>query len=391
MSKPEVEKLLRKYTDGLCTDPEKALVESWHLDELKKSVETISEQEIISASNNIWSSIQQETAMKPKRTKIALYIKVASAAVLCVAIAYLIRSNLATSKLGGKLAKSAKLTPIKPGEIKATLTLGDGSKISLTGKKTGLVAHQQGIKIDKTSEGALVYTVVSTKTDKINEFNTLQTPTGGQFQVMLPDETKVWLNADSKLTYPAIFNKEDRQVTLIGEAYFEVTKKTDKAGKRIPFRVKSVLADGRSQLVEVLGTHFNINAYNNEPKIRTTLLEGSVRVANIDGDNARIIKPGQQAVWADNKTPIMIKNVYAADAVSWKDGFFSFNDEDLQTIMNKISRWYSVDVDYVGPKINKVFGGRISRFNSVNEVLDLLQTTGAVKFKITGRRILVMP
>ncbi|MET4083276.1 transmembrane sensor [Pedobacter sp. UYP30] len=391
MSKPEVEELLRKYTNGLCTDTEKALVESWHLEELKKSHRIVSEDEILDATSSIWSCIQHKTEIKPLRNLVTLYAKIAAAAIVCIALTYLLRNKIAKPQREIEQAKAVNLTPIKPGETKATLTLGDGSKITLTDSKLGLVAHQQGIKISKTNQGALVYTVVSANTDKKDVYNTLQTPFGGQFQVVLPDETKVWLNADSKLTYPAVFNQEDRQVSLVGEAYFEVAKKTDKAGKRIPFRVKSILADGRSQLVEVLGTHFNINAYNNEPKIKTTLLEGSVRVANLDGDNASIIKPGQQAVWADATSPILIKNVYAADAVSWKDGFFSFNDEDLQTIMNKISRWYSVDVEYVGPKINKVFGGRISKFNSVNEVLDLLQTTGAVKFKITGRRILVMP
>lgn len=391
MSKPELEDILRRYNQGLCTDSEKLLVESWHLAELKKADSVISEDEILNASSRIWSSIQQRTEIKRKQNVIALYAKIAGAAVVFIALAYLFRGKLSETDQVIEQTKSVNLTPIKPGETKATLTLGDGSKITLTGAKVGLVAQQQGIKISKTKEGGLVYTVVSANANKKNVYNTLQTPLGGQYQVILPDETKVWLNADSKLTYPAIFNQKDRQVTLVGEAYFEVAKKTDQMGKRVPFRVKSILTDGRSQLVEVLGTHFNINAYNNEPKIKTTLLEGSVRVANIDGANASVIKPGEQAVWASAESPILVKNVYAADAVSWKDGFFSFNDEDLQTIMNKISRWYSVDVEYVGPRINKVFGGRISKFNSVNEVLDLLQTTGAVKFKVTGRRIVVMP
>lgn len=391
MSKPGVEELLRRYNEGLCTANEKALVESWHLDELKTSNLIISEDEILQASSRIWVSIQQKNKTKYRRNRVALYAKFAGAAIVCIALAYLLRSELTKTQNVTEQTKAVNLMPIKPGETKATLTLGDGSKITLTDSKLGIVANQQGITISKTTEGALVYNVVSATTDKTNVYNTLQTPMGGQYQVVLPDGTKVWLNADSKLTYPAIFNQQDRQVALVGEAYFEVAKKIDKAGKRIPFRVKSVLLDGRSQLVEVLGTHFNINAYNNEPKMKTTLLEGSVRVANINGNNASIIKPGQQATWADAKSPLLIKDVYADDAVSWKNGFFSFSDEDLQTIMNKISRWYSVDVEYVGPKINKVFGGRVSKFNSVNDVLDLLQTTGAVKFKITGRRILVMP
>jgi len=390
MNKAEVEKLLEKYRAGLCTEQEKALVESWHLFELSEKKSDLKHDDIVEARTQIWQAIEEQTELNAKSNYIT-WLKVAAAAVVLFFIGFVINRQLNKQYNNQDIAKN-KPTAIKPGGNKATLTLADGSKISLTDATNGVIAKQAGINITKTKNGELIYTVVSTSSEKTkNLYNTIETPRGGQYQINLPDGTKVWLNAESSLKYPTAFSSDERLVQLKGEAYFEVAKLLNKKGGRVAFKVNSEIGEGRNQQVEVLGTHFNINAYTDEPNNKTTLLEGKVRILNMSSLASTILKPGQQSVIAASSPSVLVKNVDAEDAVAWKDGFFSFNDENLQTIMNKISRWYNVDISYRGAKMDKLFGGRISRFNSVNEVLETLQATGDVHFKIEERRILVMP
>ncbi|WP_316824207.1 FecR family protein [Pedobacter miscanthi] len=392
MNKAEVEKLLERYRNGLCTEDEKTLVESWHLSALRTKTSDLDHAELTDAKNQIWSAIEEETELKSTRKQL-LWPKLAAAAVVLFFIGFVISNQLKKQLPDQQQTSKTTEKIIKPGGNKATLTLADGSKISLTDATNGIIAKQAGINITKTSKGELIYTVAtqSASNHRKDVFNTIETPRGGQYQINLPDGTKVWLNAESALKYPAAFNEEERKVELKGEAYFEVAKLTDKNGMRVPFKVKSDIGAGRSQEVEVLGTHFNINAYNNEPSNKTTLLEGSVRIKNLQSNISQLLKPGQQSIINSSSPLVKVETIDAEEAVTWKDGYFSFNEENLETIMNKIARWYNVEIDYRGNKINKTFGGRISRFNSVNEVLDMLQTTGAVHFKIEERRILVMP
>jgi len=389
MNKAEVEKLLEKYNAGLCTEQEKALVESWHLVELSDKKSNLKHEDIVEAKNQIWQAIEEQTELKPK-VNYKTWLKVAAAAVVLFFVGLIINNQI-KNQFSEQILTKSKPEAIKPGGNKATLTLADGSKISLTDATNGVIAKQAGINITKTKNGELIYTVVSASAKTKNLYNTIETPRGGQYQINLPDGTKVWLNAESSLKYPTAFNTEERLVQLKGEAYFEVAKLSDKKGARVPFKVSSEIGEGRNQQVEVLGTHFNINAYIDEPNNKTTLLEGKVRILNLGSLASSILKPGQQSVIAASSPSVLVRNVDAEDAVTWKDGFFSFNDENLQTIMNKISRWYNVDISYRGAKMDKLFGGRISRFNSVNQVLETLQATGDVHFKIEERRILVMP
>jgi len=389
MNKAEVEKLLEKYGAGLCTEQEKALVESWHLVELSDKKSNLKHEDIVEAKNQIWQAIEEQTELKPK-INYKTWLKVAAAAVVLFFVGLTINNQI-KNHFSEQILTKSEPEAIKPGGNKATLTLADGSKISLTDATNGVIAKQAGINITKTKNGELIYSVVSASAKTKNLYNTIETPRGGQYQINLPDGTKVWLNAESSLKYPTAFNTEERLVQLKGEAYFEVAKISDKKGARVPFKVSSEIGEGRNQQVEVLGTHFNINAYIDEPNNKTTLLEGKVRILNLSSLASNILKPGQQSVIAASSPSVLVRNVDAEDAVTWKDGFFSFNDENLQTIMNKISRWYNVDISYRGAKMDKLFGGRISRFNSVNQVLETLQATGDVHFKIEERRILVMP
>ncbi len=270
---------------------------------------------------------------------------------------------------------------ITPGGNKAVLTLANGKKINLTDVNIGMLAEQANVQITKIADGQLVYTILSDQQDINNEkdqYNTIETPRGGRYQMRLPDGTNVWLNSASRLTYPSSFSSlGKRKVVLNGEAYFEVAK-----DKTRPFVVKTIL-----QEVEVLGTHFNISSYEDELSVKTTLLEGSVKVVGMNG-NDKILKPGQQSVLtADN---ITIENISVAQqAVAWKNDQFVFESDDIQYVMRMISRWYNVEVEYVGPIPENKFGGAISKFENISEVLKSLESTGRVKFKIDGRRILV--
>lgn len=270
---------------------------------------------------------------------------------------------------------------INPGGNKAILTLADGSKISLTDAADGELTEQAGVSITKTEDGQIVYQVIDAPhVSTAATYNTISTPAGGQYQVNLPDGTTVWLNALSSLKYPTVFSTQERKVILTGEAYFEVAKDPSK-----PFIV-AANGGGRQQQVRVLGTHFNINSYDDELSTRTTLLEGSVEVNAFD--KAKTLKPGQQAVLTKG---IAVQEVDVNQAIDWKNGNFYMDDESVQSIMRRLSRWYDIEVVYQGNvPDNLQFGGVISRTKKLSEVLQVLETTQNIHFKIEGRRVTVM-
>lgn len=270
---------------------------------------------------------------------------------------------------------------IVPGGNKAFLTLANGKRISLTDASNGTLAEQEGIKIEKTTDGQLVYTVLSDREKALHPehlYNIIETPRGGRYQIILPDGTNVWLNAASKLIYPSSFaGLKTRNVELSGEAYFEVAK-----DKEHPFIVKTV-----KQQVVVLGTHFNISSYEDEPSVKTTLLEGSIVIKGTNGGD-KILKPGQKSTLTTHD--LKVENINNEQrTVAWKEDQFVFDSDDIQYIMRMIARWYDVEVEYQGEIPENKFGGSISRFENVSEVLKSLESTGRVKFKINGRRIIV--
>ena len=268
---------------------------------------------------------------------------------------------------------------INPGQVGATLTLSNGKKIRLKDTGNGELAKEIGVTISKTASGQVVYTILPPGKDDIsskinpNSLNTLSTAKGETYQIRLPDGSLVYLNAASSLTYSTVLNKQKkRSVQLTGEGYFEVAK-----DKSRPFIVKSL-----GQEVEVLGTHFNINAYADEPSTKTTLLEGSVRI-----NNQVTLKPNQQAIKINNKIETTTAN--AAETIAWQKGYFSFYDEDINSIMRKISRWYNVEINYDGELPTEGFNARINKGRSIRDVLEILRKTNAVNFKIEGRKIIV--
>ncbi|MDR6784512.1 transmembrane sensor [Pedobacter africanus] len=265
---------------------------------------------------------------------------------------------------------------IVPGKNTAVLTLSNGTAINLSESKSGIVVNAGQVKYNDGSY--LLADGLSTKSAEGARSFTLKTPRGGTYQVRLPDGTDVWLNAASSLSYSAGLKEQGaRRVKLEGEGYFEVAK-----DKKHPFIVES-----SGQKVEVLGTHFNVKNYKDEPGARTTLLEGSVKV--ISGSDVKTLVPGQQARITGNVIKVFAVN--ASDVVAWKNGNFQFSEENIQTVMLAISRWYDVEVIYQGPVTKESFGGEISRAKPITEVLASLEETGSVHFKIEGRRVFVMP
>lgn len=264
---------------------------------------------------------------------------------------------------------------VKPGGNKAYLTLANGKRIELNDAKDGELAKQAGVVITKTASGQLIYTIEkSNKAAAANAYNLIETPKGGQYQIQLPDGTSVWLNAASVLKYPVSFAAlKERRVELHGEAYFEVAK-----DQQHPFIVNTDKQD-----VRVLGTHFNISAYSDEPLAKTTLLEGSVKV-NTD----YILKPGEQfAISKAGKVGVSLVNV--EDVIAWKKGYFEFHDENVYEIMRKVARWYDVQVIYEDEiSLNKM-EGTLSRFGNVSRILDVLESTGLLTFRIEGKKIYI--
>ena len=267
---------------------------------------------------------------------------------------------------------------IEPGGHRAILTLSNGKKIVLDAAKAGEIASQSGITVTKTTDGQLVYKVVDNgEAQSLSETNTITTPNGGNYQVSLPDGTMVILNAASSLTFPTSFRGIERSVSLEGEAYFEVTKNAE-----MPFKVKS----GR-QVVEVLGTHFDINAYDDEPVIKTTLLEGSVKV-NYNNASA-LIKPGQQTIIALNDAKkIDVRDADLEKELAWKNGAFSFENDDLQSVMRQIARWYDAEVVYEGDFPDDKFFGGIPKSSKLSGVAKILELNN-IHLKISGRTIRV--
>jgi ferric-dicitrate binding protein FerR (iron transport regulator) len=270
---------------------------------------------------------------------------------------------------------------VAPGGNKAVLTLADGTKIILDSAANGNLAQQGSARVVKLANGQIAYDVKGSA-DKEIMWNTMRTPAGGQYQVTLPDGTKVWLNAASSITYPAAFVSKNRQVKITGEVYFEVATLRLRSGQKMPFIVD---IDGKST-VEVLGTHFNINAYEDESAIKTTLLEGAVKIVN---RQSAILKPGEQAVVSDN-SPLTIDHSPDLDQVmAWKNGLFSFNNADLRSVMRQLERWYDIKVEYRGDVPDISLKGKMRRNVNLSVVLDFLQKTG-VKFYTEGKTIIIL-
>lgn len=374
MDRQEAKALVSKYNQGLATVEEKAQLENWYAQKSDQLVLLDHEINFDQIEAELKSRVLSHAGLAeqeytPKRVKLWPRIA-ATAAVILIAGAGLFYYASQFSSLSTDLSFN-KAQDIAPGSNKAVLTLGNGQTIVLTNAKNGELATENSAVIKKTAEGVLVYQ--GTATEAPTAYNTITTPRGGQYTLTLSEGTKVVLNAASSLKYPTAFHGKDRTVELVGEGYFEVAH-----NKAKPFRVIS-----KGQTVEVLGTHFNINSYADEPNVKTTLLEGSVNV------NGQLIKPNQQAILTDH-SQITVIDVDANATVAWKDGLFRFDHTDIKTLMRQIARWYDVEVVYDGSIKEEQFFGKIERSYTLSEVLKLLELN-KVHVKLDGKKIIVSP
>jgi transmembrane sensor len=371
------EKLLAKYKAGQCSGEELLILENWFHQLNGNEDVKLGEEELEEAKVEMWNVIAGQTQVtkevKLYRPMLKYWV---AAAVFVVVIGGLFFYRMRSQQGGiGSLASHN----IKPGEQKATLTLANGKKITLSNTlNTTITEH--GLSISKTADGKLIYTIVENAADT-GVYNTLTTARGQQYGVVLPDGSLVHLNASSSITYSTGLNRTARRkIKLEGEAYFEVAK-----NKKHPFEVLTA-----NQKVEVLGTHFNINSYHDEPNTKTTLLEGSVKVSSLEhsaADVYKILVPGEQAVLS--KGIITVKTINPQEAIYWKDNKFSFDSEDIETVMREVSRWYNVNVIFQDNVKHVKVSGSVSRFADISMLLDKLEKTGLLKFTINGKSIIV--
>ncbi|WP_184550860.1 FecR family protein [Mucilaginibacter sp. FT3.2] len=388
--KKNYQRLLDKYLLNNCTAAEaEELFDHLKKDEagrlLLKSLQSRFSEEInqpraidAELSDKIWQklevNINQSQAAKAYPFK--RWISVAAAAIiLFVAGLFFYTSKPHNYQLASR--KERFKNDVAPGSNKATLTLANGTVMVLSQVKNGLLTKQGQTVVNKVNDGLLTYKASKSALAAV-QYNTITTPRGGQYQVVLADGTAVWLNAMSSIKFPTAFTGNERDVEITGEAYFEVAK-----NKAKPFKVTA-----NKVQVEVLGTHFNVNAYNDEETLKTTLLEGSVKLT---ADKSQVmLAPGQQGSFNRQAGNFKVAKADVEEAVAWKNGNFMFASEDIQSILRKVSRWYNVDIVYQDNAPKKAIWGTVSKFDNVSEVLKIIELTGVAHFEITGRRITVM-
>nr|WP_162988906.1 FecR domain-containing protein [Pedobacter schmidteae] len=378
MDARNAKKLIEKFQEGTASKDETALIEKWIVLGNVKNLD-LSDEEL----KNDVSDIRDRLPLKYRDQALKLmpiwrYIRVAAAVVTVTLGVWLYTSHY----YGGNQAKkgSRYAMDVSPGKHAATLTLSDGKTIKLDEEKAGIVIGEKSLAYN---DGTRVSTQDNRNDDQML---TATTPRAGTYQLTLSDGTKLWLNADSKVSFPSRFYGAQRTVMLLnGEAYFEVTKNDKK-----PFIVLT-----EDQKLEVLGTHFNISAYKDENNTKTTLLEGAVQVSLLKKEDVAVSKkaavkllPGQQAILSKNI--ISVVPVNTDHAVDWKNGDFIFKDEGLESVMRKVARWYDVEIVYKSDYPQQVkLGGFISRYRDLSAVLQLIESTGKVHFEIKDKSIIV--
>ncbi|WP_121812239.1 FecR family protein [Mucilaginibacter kameinonensis] len=379
MDKNYLQDLLKRYDEGNASEQEKAIVESWYLSfQSEKPSPEIDEEFLRQLQQQSITSLTEHVRGNNKVRKIhrgRFLIAAASVTIALVVGAYKF-VNFNNEKRSTAVPQTAS-AELLPGSNKVTLTLSNGNKVVLSGAKNGQVARDAGTAINKTADGSIAYSSEAGGHQSDEPlFNTATTPRGGQYQFTLSDGTKVWLNAATTFKFPVQFNGTERRVELTGEAYFEVAHDKNK-----PFRVVS-----NGQVIEVLGTHFNVNSYADERVISTTLLEGSVKISH--NGASKVIKPGEQARLSADKLDVV--KVNTDQAIAWKNGMFYFHDANMYDVMRQLSRWYDVDVKFDGSIPDRKFSGGISRNVNAAQLLDLL-TFKKINYKIQGRTIVITP
>lgn len=384
MGNERAEELIRKYLAGTATPEEEALLESWYIAEAQSQPDVAGEPRYPEIEAEILESLraEQRDLLKPDqrtaKSPIRLWPRIAAAAVVLILLsagALFIVRKVPTEPVA---QLQQPKNDILPAGTRATLTLIDGRTIALDSTARHLLARQANAAVSSL-DGQLIYS--TNESDRTGSpgstaYNTLTTRPGEHYSLLLPDGTKVWLNAASSVIYPVVFNGNERKVTVTGEVYFEIVHNA-----RQPFKIAV-----RNELVQDIGTHLNINAYDDESTINTTLLEGRIKVSK--GLVSAILAPGQQAMIGPDDSSFQLRQVSADEAIAWKNGYFYFNRADIQTVMRQLARWYNVQVVYKGEISRKTFKGKVYRNINASEALQILSYFGA-HFQIDDRTITV--
>jgi hypothetical protein len=366
----EVKELLNKYRCGSINQQEMLLLEAWYL-EWKPGKEELDEEEMEAIKAEVWRNLSRQPEKK-RRSNINYVL--GAAAIICL-IGFF--SVFIFSSEDAVQVQSVK-TDFPPGGNKALLSLSTGKKIVLTDSDNGIVGQEGDILIKKAEDGKIVYEPLASKSNEVL-YNTLTTPRGGQYQTVLSDGTKVWLNASSSLEFPVRFIGSQRMVKIVGEAYFEVSH-----DKKRPFTVVC-----GNQEIQVLGTHFNVSSYPEDSGTATTLVNGSVQIKNIRSGMLKMLIPGQAAVIQKGSGGIDIFRANIDEALAWKQGYFIFDDQPITTIMKVMSRWYNVDIQYVNVDNTDRFGGTFSKSRNLSETLNNIEELGNVRFDLRPGKIIV--
>lgn len=366
MEPQELNELFKKYDAGTLSDREKRLLEAWYNQYATENRGRLDHEEL----EKRLKSVANKIPVHYQREKIqTVYYRIAIAASILIAISISIWSYYHRAETESQIAQNK----ILPGGNKAVLTLSDGQKINLSETQAGIILKDDIIYYEDGS------TVSDPEEQKEQiAFLELTTPPGGTYQITLADGTKVWLNASTTLKYPSQFSDQAREVYITGEGYFEVMPDANK-----PFKVSS-----RGQDVEVIGTAFNVSAYEGEPEVKTTLVEGTVKIVNSESGTTNRLHPGEQSTIVNGNTHIAPVDVSAYTA--WKDGLFRYNDQSLEAILRNVSRWYQVEIVYKNDSLKEErFVGMVSRYDDISIVLGILEEVGNASFTIEGHTVIV--
>ncbi|WP_316800307.1 FecR family protein [Pedobacter frigidisoli] len=380
-----IKQLIRKYNNQTATAEEKLLVEDWYA-RIEGEDLSSAEADLDAIKSEIYTTVisrisQQHSApnkQQPVKKLFPLFARVAALLIIALGGFYLYFHKPIHPFIKPNTNQAAQ-HQIKPGGNNAILKLGNGQEIILNESAEGQLALQDGVLITKTSSGEVTYHFANQQSTAGIKNNTISTPKGGQYHLILTDGTQVWLNASSSITFPTAFTGTKRNVAITGEAYFEVAK-----DKLKPFMVHT-----DQSVITVLGTHFNVNTYSDEDDERTTLLEGAVAVKN--NTKTELLHPGEQATIARSSPNIKVKTMENPDAaIAWKQGYFQFSGSDLRSFMRQISRWYDTEVIYNGEIPVKSYTGKIPRNSSAEELIRMLSYSG-IHCRIEQGRITINP
>lgn len=384
------EELLEKYNLGTATPEEKAIVESWYL-KYKTPPSDLKPTDLLE-EHQLGLEKLRYSLQERKTKKLWLPISVAVCLLLFMGIGWFVMNS------EEKVNEEQFVSNLLPETNSAILTLANGTKVILSEDNIGEIVAEERVSISQTADGQLVYTVIDDGKEESPTdyaYNTIETPKGNQYKVVLPDGSHVFLSSASKLRYPIRFSEKERRIELIGQAHFEIVPAySSSTGTHLSKRNKvPFIVNAGNQEVEVLGTQFSVNAYEDDDIIETALIEGAVKVSITGTSTAVLLKPGQKAINGVHTARLEIEEFDVTDLKAWKEGYFIFNNENIKDIMKKLARWYGFQVEYVGDMRDVAFQGNYLRTRDVKHLLKTMEMANSLQFEIIDkndeRRIIV--